>query len=195
MPASMLRASTVPAQGETRHNIMTCYLVSRQIICGFWILYLDLLDIHQAEFTLTCYSLNLTVITLLWFFTGWPPISFDARNANLLSCLRASAATNIHCYCIHYFELQLKTVFMLARTKLADFSAVTPVLTTVLHCCSVLLSLLVLNFSHSTGTALSSVSFINAGIWYAENAALCIIASDVTEVTWSLLFRFPVVTV
>jgi hypothetical protein len=43
----------------------------------------------------------------------------------LTSCLRASPATNIRSYCIHYVELQLKTVFMLAHTKLADFSAVT----------------------------------------------------------------------
>jgi hypothetical protein len=28
---------------------------------------------------------------------------------------------------------------------------------------------------------------MNAGIWHAENAALCIVARDVTEVTWSLL--------
>jgi hypothetical protein len=39
-------------------------LVTRQVICGFWILYVDLLNIHQAEFTITYYSLNLTVITL-----------------------------------------------------------------------------------------------------------------------------------
>jgi hypothetical protein len=29
------------------------------VISGFWILYLDLLDIHQAEFTTNYYSLNL----------------------------------------------------------------------------------------------------------------------------------------
>jgi hypothetical protein len=28
---------------------------------------------------------------------------------------------------------------------------------------------------------------INAGIWHAENAALCIVVCDVTEVTWSFL--------
>jgi hypothetical protein len=28
---------------------------------------------------------------------------------------------------------------------------------------------------------------MNAGIWHAENAALCTVARDVTEVTWSLL--------
>jgi hypothetical protein len=45
--------------------------------------------------------------------------SSAAANPNPLSCLRASCrVTNIHRYYIHYFELQLRTVFMLAHTKL-----------------------------------------------------------------------------
>jgi hypothetical protein len=36
-----------------------------------------------------------------------------------------------------------------------------------------------------------SVSLMNAGIWYVENAALCIVACDVTEVTWAFLTVAP----
>jgi hypothetical protein len=35
------------------NHIVTYWLVTRQIISGFWILYLDLFDIHQAGFTIT----------------------------------------------------------------------------------------------------------------------------------------------
>jgi hypothetical protein len=41
------------------------WLVKRQIIFGFWILYLCLLDIHQAEFTINYYSLNLCTTVLI----------------------------------------------------------------------------------------------------------------------------------
>jgi hypothetical protein len=34
-------------------NIVTCYLLTHRIICGLRILYLNLLDIHQAVFTIT----------------------------------------------------------------------------------------------------------------------------------------------
>jgi hypothetical protein len=38
-------------------NIVTCYLLTRRIISGLRILYLDLLDIHEVEFTVT-YNLS-----------------------------------------------------------------------------------------------------------------------------------------
>jgi hypothetical protein len=43
---------------------VTCYLVTRQIISGFWILCSVYWIYRQVEFTITYYSLNLTVITL-----------------------------------------------------------------------------------------------------------------------------------
>jgi hypothetical protein len=43
---------------------VTCWLVTRQIISGFWILCSVCWINRQAEFTITYYSLNLTVITL-----------------------------------------------------------------------------------------------------------------------------------
>jgi hypothetical protein len=45
-------------------NIVTCWLVTRQIICGLWILCSVYWIYRQAEFTITYYSLNLTVNTL-----------------------------------------------------------------------------------------------------------------------------------
>jgi hypothetical protein len=44
-----------PDQSNPQHPILStyyivmCYLLTRRIICGLRILYLDLLDIHQAE--------------------------------------------------------------------------------------------------------------------------------------------------
>jgi hypothetical protein len=49
--------------GQKPKHIVTCYLVTRQIISGLRILYLDLLVMHQAELQLIYYSHNLTVIT------------------------------------------------------------------------------------------------------------------------------------
>jgi hypothetical protein len=80
-------------------------------------------------------------------FTSWPPIFFCALYPKSLSLsLRASTATNIHLYCLHYFELQLKTVFMLARTTLANFSVVT------LSCTVVSMLLLLLYNRHTDHT-------------------------------------------
>jgi hypothetical protein len=45
-------------------NIVTCWLATRRIICGFWILCSVYWINRQAEFTITYYSLNLTVNTL-----------------------------------------------------------------------------------------------------------------------------------
>jgi hypothetical protein len=45
-------------------NIVTCYLVTRSIICGFWIFYSVYWICRQAEFTITYYSLNFTVNAL-----------------------------------------------------------------------------------------------------------------------------------
>jgi hypothetical protein len=42
----------------------TCYLVMRQIICGFWIYYLDLLDKSSGRITINYNTLNVTVIAL-----------------------------------------------------------------------------------------------------------------------------------
>jgi hypothetical protein len=107
-------------------NTVTCWLVTRQIICGFWILCSVYWIYTRLNLQLIIYyTHNLTVNTLRSFFTDWPLIFLCAPNPNSLSSLRASAVTNIHSYCIHYFELQLKAAFMLARTKLADFSVVT----------------------------------------------------------------------
>jgi hypothetical protein len=79
---------------------------------------LGLLAIHQVEFTNTYYSLNLTVITLRSFFTGWPVAFFCRCYPNSLSLsLRVSAATKIHRYCIHF----------LSSFILADYSVVTTV--------------------------------------------------------------------
>jgi hypothetical protein len=69
-------------------------------------------------------------------FTGWPLIFFWAPNLNSLSCLRASAATDIRRYCIHF-----TSSFILARTKLADFSAVATAVTLLLLCCHYCLEL------------------------------------------------------
>jgi hypothetical protein len=66
---------------------------------------LDLLVMHQAEFTLSYYSLNLTVITM------------KSSPADLLySCLRAL---------IHFLT---NSLHRLDRTALADFSVVTALL-------------------------------------------------------------------
>jgi hypothetical protein len=70
------------------------------------------LVIHQAEFTISYYSRNLTVITLRLSFTGWPLVFLWAPPVRYLACVLL-VATNIH-----NFQLQLKTVFMLAHTKL-----------------------------------------------------------------------------
>jgi hypothetical protein len=43
--------------------IVTCYLVTRQIICGFWIIYIDLLD-KSSRGIYNYNTLKLTVITL-----------------------------------------------------------------------------------------------------------------------------------
>jgi hypothetical protein len=50
---------------------------------------------------------------------------------------------------------------------------------------------LLILYWYSAGAALPSVSPISAGIWHAENAVLCIVARDVTEVTWSFLTVAP----
>jgi hypothetical protein len=88
---------------------------------NLWVadLLLDLLVMHQAEFTINYYSLNLAVIHCVTSSLADLSYSFATANPSPLSCLHASCrVTNLHRYCIHYFELQLKTVFMLARTKL-----------------------------------------------------------------------------
>jgi hypothetical protein len=46
------------------YNIVTCYLATRQVICGFRILYLDLLDKSSGGITINYYTLNLIVNTL-----------------------------------------------------------------------------------------------------------------------------------
>jgi hypothetical protein len=46
-------------------NIVTCYLLTRRIICGLRILYLDLLDLHQAVFTIA-YNITQTS-NFFWF--------------------------------------------------------------------------------------------------------------------------------
>jgi hypothetical protein len=71
------KSSEVLGPRRSPNNIVTCYLVTCQIICRLRILYLDLLVIHQATFTINHYSLNLTVITLE-IFTGWPSLLFTS---------------------------------------------------------------------------------------------------------------------
>jgi hypothetical protein len=43
---------------QQKHYIVTCFLLTRRIICGLRILYLDLLDLHQASFTITYNTSN-----------------------------------------------------------------------------------------------------------------------------------------
>jgi hypothetical protein len=82
-------------------------LATRQVICGFWILYLDLLDKSSGGITINYYPLNLTLITPLVFFCRYYPNSLSLS-------LRASVATNIHRYCIHF---SYNFCFILAHTK------------------------------------------------------------------------------
>jgi hypothetical protein len=83
------------------HDIVTCWLVTRQIICRFWILCSVYWIYYQAEFTITYYSLDLTVITLRQFFTDWPLIFLCAPNPNSLSCLRASCRVSNSLHSLH----------------------------------------------------------------------------------------------
>jgi hypothetical protein len=49
----------VPYQVAARdEHTVTCYLLTRQIVCGLRILYLDLLDLHQAEVAVTYNTSN-----------------------------------------------------------------------------------------------------------------------------------------
>jgi hypothetical protein len=72
------------------------------VISGFWILHLDLFGLSLCGNVISHNTLNVTVSILRFFFTGWRLVSFSARSPNSLSCLRASAASIIHCYCIHF---------------------------------------------------------------------------------------------
>jgi hypothetical protein len=83
---------------------------------------LDLLVIHQAEFTINYYSLNLSThcvnsspADFLFSYVLLIPIRFPV-------CVLLAASL----HCIHF-----SSTFVLARTKLADFSAVTTVCNTL----------------------------------------------------------------
>jgi hypothetical protein len=49
---------------ESLKDTVTCYLVTREIISGFLILYLDLLDKSSGGITINNNTLNLIVSTL-----------------------------------------------------------------------------------------------------------------------------------
>jgi hypothetical protein len=100
-----------------KKSIVTCWVGNTSN--NLWILDLmpALLVITSGRTTINYYNGSLTV-SLLKSSLAHLLYSSAAASPNSLSSLRASCrVTNIHRYGIHYFEIQLNTVFMLARTN------------------------------------------------------------------------------
>jgi hypothetical protein len=71
---------------------VTCYLVTRQIISGLRICWLDLFGMLPCGITTNHNTLNLTISTLRSFFTGWFRVLFCTPSPDSLSFLRAPAS-------------------------------------------------------------------------------------------------------
>jgi hypothetical protein len=108
-------------------------LVTRQIISGFWILW----SIYWLHVRRNLQLLITVAISLYSHCINSSPADLSYSSGLLipiryLACVLL-VATNIHRYCIHHFELKLKTVFMLAHCSHYLYYTV---LTLVLHCTS-----------------------------------------------------------
>jgi hypothetical protein len=126
---------------------------------------------HQAEFTIDYSTRNLTVLQFAYSLV----ITLKTFTINHNTQSRCNTLCTV--LILHRVIPCILTCALLA-TSLIHFELNWPTCT-----------LLVLYWycPYFTGAALPSVSPINAGIRHAENAALCTVACDVTEVTWSFL--------
>jgi hypothetical protein len=76
----------------------------------------DRTTINYNTFNVTVVQCTYNLLITLKIFAADLFVFFCAPSPNLLSCLRASAATIVHCYCIHFSS---GTSWELLRTELA----------------------------------------------------------------------------